>query len=81
MCAWERDAVAAHNSGDTKTLKVALANLLRWNNLPVSVSEADNSDHAWLNGVWKPAEAGNFGPMKSGIAGSCTGSFYGSATP
>lgn len=75
-CAWERAALAEHNKGDGAALKIALANLTRWNNLPASVSQADNTDHGWRDYVLTPAQSGEFSHMTKDIAGSCDLTFY-----
>lgn len=60
QCSWANVAL----SGKASSRQTALQSLDAWNDLPVTVSSADNTDGAWKATVLDPAQAGNLKPLE-----------------
>lgn len=67
QCSWLNAAL----SGEASTRPTALRSLTAWNDLPVSVSTADNTDGGWKKAVLDPATIGNLKPLQ-GYFATCT---------
>ncbi len=61
QCSWVNAAI----SGKAISRPTALNSLNAWNDLPVSVSSADNSDGQWKKSVLDPAANGDLKPLES----------------
>ncbi|MFC5503120.1 hypothetical protein ACFPJ4_12795 [Lysinimonas soli] len=60
QCSWVNEVIG----GRASARSTALISLRAWNDLPVSVSSADNSDGAWKATILLPAENGNLKPLE-----------------
>ena len=67
QCSW----INALVDGPKSTHASALVSLQAWNDLPASVSSADNGDGGWKAAVLDPAAAGNLEPIRNYYKG-CT---------
>jgi len=61
QCSW----VDALLNGPRSSRAAALTSLAAWNNLPIAISTADNSDGNWKAHVLNPAVGGNLVPMQN----------------
>jgi hypothetical protein len=76
LCAWSRTALAANASHDRAAASEAVSMVAKWDDLPVSVSQADNSDGGFAKGVVEPAQVGKFAALEGYVKSSCTAKFY-----
>ena len=67
QCSWVNAAI----SGKASARVTALRSLTAWNDLPVSISSADNTDGGWKRSVLDPAASGDLTPLE-GYFATCT---------